>query len=72
MNAKKIKKIDKEIYNKGFVWSPGNFECECDKSYDVREHLDYENCKCRKSVEKLVYKLVEECSEGFAKLMEMK
>ena len=34
--------------------------CECDKSCNVGEYLDYENCKCRK---KLVDKLVEECTE---------
>ena len=33
--------------------------CECDKSCDVDEYLDYENCKCRK---KLVDKLVEHSS----------
>ena len=33
-----------------------NCECECDKSCDVGEHLDYENCKCRKW---LIDKLVE-------------
>ena len=38
-----------------------NCECECDKSCDVGEYLDYENCKCRK---KLVDKLVEECTEN--------
>ena len=32
----------------GFIWNPGNSECECDKSCDVGEYLDYENCKCRK------------------------
>ena len=31
-----------------------------DKSCDVGEYLDYENCKCRK---KIVDKLVEECIE---------
>ena len=40
---------------------PSNCECECDKSYDVGEYLDYENCKCRK---KLVDKLVVECTEN--------
>ena len=38
-----------------------NCECECDKSCDVCEYLDHENCKCRK---KLVDKLVEECTEN--------
>ena len=32
-------------------------ECECDKSCNVWEYLDYKNCKCRK---RLVDKLVEE------------
>ena len=37
------------------------FGCECDKSCDALEYLDYKNCKCRN---KLVDKLVEECSEN--------
>ena len=46
---------------KGFIWNPSNCECECDKSCDIREYLDYKNCKCRK---KIIDKLVEECSEN--------
>ena len=53
--------IDKGACDKGFAWNPSNCECECDKSCDVSEYLDYENYKCRKS---LVDKLVEECSEN--------
>ena len=53
--------IDKGICSKRFIWSPSNCECECDKSCDVGEYLDYTNCKCRK---KLVGKLVEECSKN--------
>ena len=41
--------------------NPSNCECECDKSCDVGEYLDYENCKYRK---KLVNKSVEECTEN--------
>ena len=42
----------KGICNKGFIWNPNNCDCACDKSCDVKEYLDYENCKCRnKSVE---------------------
>ena len=44
-----------------FYLNPGNCECECDKSRDVREYLDYKNCKCRK---KLVDRLTEECTEN--------
>ena len=51
--------IDKGVCDKGYAWNPSNCECECDKSCDVGEYLDYENCKCRK---KLVDKLVERSS----------
>ena len=40
--------IDKGMCDKWFIWNPSNFECECDKSCDVAEYLDHENCKCRK------------------------
>ena len=51
----------KGICDKEFVWIPSNCECKCDKSCDVGEYLDYENCKSRK---RLIDKLVEECSEN--------
>ena len=35
--------------------------CECDKSCDIGEYLDYKTCKCRK---RIIHKLVEECSEN--------
>ena len=38
--------------DKGFFWNPSN--CECDKSYDVGEYLDYENWKC-------INRLVDQC-----------
>ena len=41
--------------------NPSNCECECDKSLDVGEYLNYENCKFWK---KLVDKLVKECTEN--------
>ena len=53
--------IDRDLCDKGFIWNLSNCECECDKSCDIGEYLDYENCKCRK---KLVDKLVEECTEN--------
>ena len=53
--------IDKGLFNKRFIWNPGNCEYESDKSCDISEYLDYENCKCRK---RLVDKLVEECIES--------
>ena len=52
--------IDKGVCDKGFIRNPSNCECECDKSCDIREYLDYSNCKCRK---KLADKLIDECSE---------
>ena len=53
--------IDKGICDKGFIWNPSNCECECDKSCDIGEYLDYSNCKFRK---RLVDKLIEECTEN--------
>ena len=49
---------------------PSSCDCECDKSRDVGEYLDYENCRCRK---RLVDKLVEKCDENIdqAKLTEI-
>ena len=52
---------DKERCDKGFIWNPSNCNCECDKSYDIGQYLDYENCKCRR---KIVGELVEECSKN--------
>ena len=49
------------ICDERFIWNPSNCECECDKSCDVGEYLDYKNCKCRR---KLVDKLDEECSKN--------
>ena len=43
------------------VWNISNCKCECDKSCDFGEYLDYENCKCRKI---LVDKLIEQCNEN--------
>ena len=59
VNAKKL--IDKGVCDKGFIWNPSNCECECYKSCDISEYLDYKNCKCKK---RLVDNLVEECTEN--------
>ena len=42
--------IDKSRCDKGFIWNPSNCKCGCDRSYDTREYLDYENWKCRKKI----------------------
>ena len=55
--------IEKGVCDKRFFWNPSNCECECDKSCDVGEYLDYENCKCRK---RLVDNIIEECTENVA------
>ena len=46
---------------KKYIWNPSNCECECDKSCNIGEYLDYKNCNCRK---KIIDKLAEECSEN--------
>ena len=53
--------IGKGICDKRFIWNPSTCECECDKSFDVGEYLDYANSKCKK---RLIDKLVEEYSEN--------
>ena len=55
-----IVSLKKGVCNKGYIWNSSNCECEWDKSCDVGEYLDYENCKCRK---RLAGKLVEESTE---------
>ena len=57
--------IDKGLCDKGFIWNPSNCDCECDKSCNIGEYLDYENCKCR---EKLVDRLIEECTENIEEI----
>ena len=57
--------IDKEVCDEGFIWNPSNCECECDKSCDVGDYLDYESCKCKKG---LLDKLVEEFAENIGEL----
>ena len=44
------KLIDKGVCDKRFIWNPSNCQCECNKSCDVGEYLDYSNCKCRKKI----------------------
>ena len=47
--------IDKGRCDDGYIWNHIICECECDKSYDVGECLDYANYKCRKTLpDKLV------------------
>ena len=53
--------IDKGVCSKGFIFNPGNCECECDKSCCIGEYLGYSNCKCKK---KLYDKLIDECTEN--------
>ena len=53
--------IDKGVRNKGFIWNPSNCEFEC----DIGEYLNYSNCKC---TQKLIDKLVEECTENIDKI----
>ena len=47
--------------DKRFIWNPSNCECECDKSRDIGEYLNFKNCMCRKNI---IDKLVEERSEN--------
>ena len=44
--------IDKGVCDKGFIWNASDCECECYKSCDFSEHLNYNNCKCKKGYQK--------------------
>ena len=57
--------IDKGVCDKEFICNSSNCECESDKSCDVGEYLNYENCKCKK---KIVDKIVEECTENIEEI----
>ena len=39
VNTKEL--IYKSVWNKEFFWNPSNCECECYKSCDFSEYLDY-------------------------------
>ena len=52
--------VDKGVCDNRYIWNPSNCECECDKSCEVGEYLDYKNCKYKK---RLADKLVKECNE---------
>ena len=56
--------IDKGVCDKRYASIPSNCECKCDKLCDIGEYLDYEKCKCK---ERLVNKLVKDCSENYLK-----
>ena len=53
------------MIDKGYIWNPSNCECECDKSCDIGEYLDYVNCNCRK---RLIDKLVDVSTETVEEL----
>ena len=36
------------VCHKDFIWNPSNCECECNKSCDFSEYLNYKNYKCKK------------------------
>ena len=43
--------IGKGRCDNGVIWNSSNCECECVKSYDVGEYLDYENYKSGKKTD---------------------
>ena len=47
------------IRDKGYIWNPSNCKCECDKSCNINEYLDYSSCKYKR---KLIDPLLEECT----------
>ena len=56
--------IDKIVCDKEFIWNPSNCECQCYKSCDFSEFLDYKNCKCKKSLKLVKSSSAEESTEN--------
>ena len=52
--------IYKSRVGDGLIWNPSICECEYDKSCNMGEYLDYQNCE---STKKLTDNLVEEDDE---------
>ena len=52
--------IDKKVCDKGYILNLSNCKCECYKSCNTSQYLDYSDCKCKK---KLIDPLIEECIE---------
>ena len=52
--------IDKGACDKEYIFNPSNCKCECDKSCNTSQYLDYLDCKCKK---KIIDLIVEECTE---------
>ena len=53
--------IDKRVCDKGFIFNPSICGCECDKSCNMGQYLNYSDCKCNK---KLIDLLIKECTEN--------
>ena len=49
------KLIDKKVGDKGYIFNPSNCKCECYKSCNTSQYLDYSDCKCKKN--KLIHLL---------------
>ena len=45
---------------KNLFFNPSNCKCECDKSCNTSQYLDYLDCKCKK---KIIDLIVEKCFE---------
>ena len=42
--------IDKGVCDKGFIFNPSNRKCQCDKSFNTSQYLDYSDCKCKNKI----------------------
>ena len=55
--------------DKGFIFNPSNCECECDKSCNTSQYLDYLDCKCKKKIIDLILEKCTECDDDKTKLV---
>ena len=45
--------------DKGYMWNPSTYCCECNRYCETGQYLDYKNCVCRK---KIIDDLIEQCT----------
>ena len=51
--------VNKLACDKGFMWNPSTFSCECDRYCETGQYLDYKNCVF---IKKIIDDLIEQCT----------
>ena len=55
--------------DKGYIFNPSNCKCECDKSCNTSQYLDYLDCKCKKKIVDLIVEEYTDYDDNKTKLI---